>query len=359
MGQGRAGGVAEPTTGPRLRPGAGQLDTIIEIATWFYVHGWSQVRIARALDLDPSTVSRYLKRARDEAIVRIEIRRPADPDVHLARRLTEHVGISRSIVVAEAAAEDPLEAVAAAAAEHVEGLLGTGMRLGVSWGQTLAALVRHLRPGAVSRLTIAQLAGGLDESSPGIQGHELVRALGSVYPASRLRYLHAPAVVDNPQIRAAIMADHGVAAALEDAAASEVALVGIGSMDVGATLVLGGHVSPEDRRRLIDLGAVGNMNTRFFDVHGRPVGDLDARTIAISWTALRSIPTVIAVAVGQHKLPAVWSALRSGCIDVLVTDETMARGLLAMPAVTSPAADPEPAGAVPAEIGRSRVTDRS
>ena len=59
------------------------------------------------------------------------------------------------------------------------------------------------------------------------------------------------------------------------------------------------------------------MNTRFFDVHGRPVGDLDARTIAISWTALRAIPTVIAVAVGEHKLPAVWSALRSGCIDVL------------------------------------------
>ena len=113
MGQGRADAVTEPTTGPRLRPGAGQLDTIIEIATWFYVHGWSQVRIAHALDLDPSTVSRYLKRARDEAIVRIEIRRPADPDLHLARRLTEHVGISRSIVVPEG--DHPLEAVAAAA----------------------------------------------------------------------------------------------------------------------------------------------------------------------------------------------------------------------------------------------------
>ncbi len=352
--------MAEPRTGPRLRPGAGQLDTIIEIATWFYVHGWSQVRIARALDLDPSTVSRYLKRARDESIVRIEIRRPTDPDVRLARRLTEHVGISRSIVVGVAEAEDPLEAVAAAAAEHVEGLLGTGMRLGVSWGQTLAALVRHLRPGAISRLTIAQLAGGLDESSPGSRVTSSYGRWAASSPASRLRYLHAPAVVDSPQIRAAIMADHGVAAALEDAAASEVALVGIGSMDVGATLVLGGHVSPEDRRRLVERGAAGNVNARFFDLHGRPVGDLDARTIAISWTALRAIPTVIAVAVGGHKLPAVWSALRSGCIDVLVTDETMARGLLAMPALTSPAAGPDAAaGSAPASIGRPHARDRS
>jgi DNA-binding transcriptional regulator LsrR (DeoR family) len=330
---------AGPAGGPRLRPGAGQLDTIIEIATWFYVHGWSQVRIAEALDLDPSTVSRYLKRARDEAIVRIEIRRPADPHLDLARHLSDHVGISRSVVVPDA--DDPVEAVAAAGAEYLEGLLRAGTRLGVSWGQTLAAVVRHLRPGAVSRLTIAQLAGGLDASTPDIQGHELVRALGNIFPDSRLRYLHAPAVVDDPRIRAALLADRGVAAALEDAAASEVALVGVGSLDAGATLVLGGHVSPEDRRRLIEQGAVGNMNTRFFDVDGRPVGDLDARTLAIPWSALQAIPTVIAVAVGGHKLPAVWSALRAGCIDVLVTDEAMARGLLAMPAVVA-ASDPRP-----------------
>jgi DNA-binding transcriptional regulator LsrR (DeoR family) len=327
MSQGHAALVAEAGDGPRLRPGAGQLETLIEVATWFYIHGWSQVRIARALDLDPSTVSRYLRRAREESIVRVEIHRPATPELDLARQLGEHLGIARAIVVPDS--DHPLESVAAAAAEHVDGLLGSGTSLGISWGHTLAAVVRHLRTGSVSRLTIAQLAGGLDESAPGIQGHELVRGLGAIYPDSRLRYLHAPAIVDSPEIRDALMRDRTVASALEAAAASEVALVGIGSMDAGSTLARGGHVSAEDQQRLVASGAVGNMNTRFMDAEGRPAGDLDARTIAVSWAELRAIPTVIAVAAGEHKVAAVRAAVRTGCVDVLVVDEAVARALLA------------------------------
>jgi DNA-binding transcriptional regulator LsrR (DeoR family) len=302
---------------------------VIEIATWFYVHGWSQIQIARALGLDPSTVSRYLKRAREESIVHVEIRRPADRSVDLARGLAERLGVARAVVVPDS--DHPLETVAAAAAEHLDGLLRSGMRLGISWGQTLAAVVRHVRPGSVAGLTIAQLAGGLDESTPGIQGHELVRALGATYPGSRMRYLHAPAIVDSPEVADVIIGDSTVAAALIAAAASEVALVGIGSMDDDSTLSRGGHVSDGDRRKLIAAGAVGNMNTRFFDAGGQPVGELEARTIAVGWDQLRAIPTVIAVAAGEHKAAAIASAARSGCIDVLVTDEPAARRLMSAP----------------------------
>jgi DNA-binding transcriptional regulator LsrR (DeoR family) len=309
--------------------GSDQLDTVIEIATWFYVHGWSQIRIARKLGLDPSTVSRHLKRAREESIVRVEIQRPPIPSVRLARALAERLAIARAVVVPDS--DHPLETVAAAAAEHLDGLLRSGTRLGISWGHTLAAVVRHLRIGSVSALDISQLAGGLDESAPGIQGHELVRALGASFPGSRMRYLHAPAIMDDPTAAQVIMADHTVAAALEAAASSQIALVGIGSMHDEATLVRGGHVTSPDRRLLVEQGAVGNMNTRFFDASGRPTGDLEARTIAVSWEQLRAIPTVIAVAAGEYKAAAIAGAARSGCIDILVTDEPVARRLLADP----------------------------
>jgi DNA-binding transcriptional regulator LsrR (DeoR family) len=318
--------VRDPS-GPTVPAGSDQLDLIVEIATWFYVHGWSQIRIARKLGLDPSTVSRYLKRAREEAIVHVEIRRPPKPSVDLARDLAEQLGIARAVVVPDS--DHPLETVAAAAAEHIDGLLRSGSRLGISWGHTLAAVVRHLRIGSVSGLEISQLAGGLEESAQGIQGHELVRALGAAFPGSRMRYLHAPAIVDSPTEARVILGVRTVATALDAAATSDIALVGIGSMHDAATLVRGGHVSPQDRRRLVKQGAVGNMNTRFFDADGVPVGDLDARTIAVSWDELRAIHTVIAVAAGEHKAAAIAGAVRSGCIDVLVTDEPVARRLLA------------------------------
>jgi DNA-binding transcriptional regulator LsrR (DeoR family) len=318
--------VTTPAVGPMLSPGADQVDTIIEIATWFYVHGWSQVRIATALDLDPSTVSRYLKRARDESIVRIEIRRPPRPTESLEREVAERLGLGRVVVVP--VGDDALASVAVAGAEHLSGLLRSRSRLGVSWGNTLAAVVRYLRPGSVDRLTIAQMAGGLDDSGPGIQGHDLVRSLGSLFPGSRLRYLHAPAIVDTQIIRDAIVSDRGIRDALRVAAASEVALVGVGTVDEDATLVRGGHVTNGDLRKLVSAGAIGNMNTRFFDAEGTSVGEVDRRTIAVEWDALRAIPTVVAVAAGAHKAVAVAGAARTGAIDVLVTDDELARTLI-------------------------------
>jgi deoxyribonucleoside regulator len=319
--------VTTRAPGPTLSPGADQTDTVIEIATWFYLHGWSQVRIAKALDLDPSTVSRYLKRARDESIIRIEIRRPPRATERLEREVADRLSLGRVVVVAAGA--DALSSVAVAGAEHLSGLLRSRSRLGVSWGNTLAAVVRYLRPGSVGRLTIAQMAGGLDDSGPGIQGHDLVRSLGSLFPGSRLRYLHAPAIVDTPAIRDAILSDRGVREALRVAAASEVALVGVGTVDEDATLVRGGHVSAADLRRLVSAGAVGNMNTRFFDAAGKPAGDIDGRTVAVEWEALRAIPTVVAVAAGADKATAVSGAVRTGAVDVLVVDEELARGLVA------------------------------
>ena len=156
-----------------------------------------------------------------------------------------------------------------------------------------------------------------------------MRALGATYPGSRMRYLHAPAIVDSPEVADVIIGDSTVSAALIAAAASDVALVGIGSMDDESTLSRGGHVSASDRRKLIEAGAVGNMNTRFFDGEGRPVGELEARTIAVGWEQLRAIGTVIAVAAGEHKAAAIAGAARTGCIDVLVTDELVARRLVA------------------------------
>jgi len=70
------------------------------------------------------------------------------------------------------------------------------------------------------------------------------------------------------------------------------------------------------------------MNTRFFDAAGQVAGEVDRRTIALEWDALRAIPTVIAVAAGAHKAAAVAGAARTGVIDVLVTDDGLARALV-------------------------------
>jgi deoxyribonucleoside regulator len=318
----------------RRRPNQGVLeiqtvDILSEIATRYYLRDDSQVEIARDLGLDPSTVSRYLKRARDEGIVHVEIRTPRRPEADLGLGLAERYGLQRVVVSPFVeGSEEQDRALAATAAAFIDGFLVNNLRLGVSWGRTLADVVHHLRPGTVSRLEIAQLAGGVEDPSPGIQGHELVRRLAELYPGSRVHYLHAPAIVDSDIAGSAFAGDRIVGSALAAGRSSELALVGIGQMDDAATLRRGGHVSARDWARLTAAGAVANVNTRFIDASGRSIPELDLRTIAISLEDLRAINTVVAVAGGAGKIPAIRAALASGAIDVLVTDEPTAIGVL-------------------------------
>jgi deoxyribonucleoside regulator len=307
------------------------IDLLTEVATRYYLRADSQVEIARGLGLDPSTVSRYLKRARDEGIVHVEIRAPRSPDVDLGRTLALRYGLARVIVTqaADGDDDDGDRALGVTAAGFVEGLLRNGMRFGVSWGRTLGAVVRELRPGAVAALSIAQLAGGIKDPRPGIQGHELVRQLSELYPDSRVHYLHAPAIVDSDITGDALRGDRTIQAGLEAGRASQLALVGIGQMDDSSTMVLGGHVAPEDWARLVAAGAAGNVNTCFFDDRGGVLPDLERRTIAISLDDLRAIETVVAVAAGPDKVRAIRGALATGTIDVLVTDEATAAAVLA------------------------------
>jgi DNA-binding transcriptional regulator LsrR (DeoR family) len=305
------------------------LDVLIDVATRHYLHGSSQIEIARDLSLDPSTISRYLKRARDEGIVQIEIVAPRRANVELGLTLARELNLGR-VLVAELRndQDDPLTAVASLAAQFTSGQLRRGARVGIGWGETLAAVVRHLESGVVEALHVAQLAGGLADAQPGIQGHELVRQITEIYPASRATYLHAPSIVDSSAICDAFLADRSVQAALAVAAQSQIALVGIGNMDPEATLLKTSHILGADREALLAQGAVGSMNARFYDAQGQPVGHMDRRTVAIEWSELAALPMVIAVAAGVEKAAAIKGATRTGSVDVLVIDEPTAAALV-------------------------------
>jgi deoxyribonucleoside regulator len=304
------------------------MDQLVDIATRFYLTGQSQIEIARGIGLDASTVSRYLKRARDEGIVRVEIKRPRTLHGDLALELAQGFQLKRAVVVGGPAGPGAAQAVAWAAADYVNSQLLNGMRIGLSWGRMLSAAIHMLPPGTVSGLDVSLLHGGVGSAGAGIQGVELARHIASLHPHSHVHYLHAPVLVDSPDIKDAMLRDGSIRAALESAAGSELAMVGIGTLDESAPLISYGHISPKDRRRLLASGAVGDMCTRFFTPEGEPVHVLDDRLIAIEWDQLKRIPLVVAMAAGLEKRDAILGALRAGCINVLVTDESTARAVI-------------------------------
>ncbi|MEI5519901.1 sugar-binding domain-containing protein [Streptomyces brasiliscabiei] len=70
-------------------------------------------------------------------------------------------------------------------------------------------------------------------------------------------------------------------------------------------------------------------SARFFDLDGRPIpGPVEERVPAVSLEQLARIPLVAGVAAGAEKARGVLGALRSGAVDVLISDSSLARALL-------------------------------
>src|SRR5262249_1076575 len=136
--------------------------------------------------------------------------------------------------------------VARAAADYVKSQFLNGMRLGLSWGRMLSAAIHLLPPASVSELDISLLHRRVATAGACIPGHARARHLASLYPRSRVHYLHAPVLVDSPDIKDAMLRDGSIRAALESAAASELALVGIGTLGESAPLIHYGHISAQD-----------------------------------------------------------------------------------------------------------------
>ena len=90
-----------------------------------------------------------------------------------------------------------------------------------------------------------------------------------------------------------------------------------------------GHITKEDIGVLRAAGFVGDIAMNPIRADGSwdscPLTD---RLLNASMEVLKNINNVILVACGDSKIDAIHAAMQTGCIDILITDETTARKVL-------------------------------
>jgi DNA-binding transcriptional regulator LsrR (DeoR family) len=311
----------------------GQVRLMTKIAHLYHEQGLRQSEIAAILHISQAKVSRLLKRASDVGIVRTVV--VVSPGVHtdLEQALEKRYGLLEA-VVADVDGDDAaiLSGLGSAGASYLEATLSGGERIGVSsWSQTLLSVVDRLRPlrtaGADS---VVQLVGGVGVASVQAQANRLLGELASLVGASPT-YVPAPGLVGAAAMRESLLADpamENVAGRWQDLT---MALVGIGSLQPSALLAQSGNAfAPADQATLLELGAVGDVCTRFFDADGHLVhSDLDDRIVGIDPETYRSIPRRIGLAGGSRKHDAIRAAIAGNWVNVVVTDLATAHALLA------------------------------
>src|SRR5579859_8070101 len=128
-----------------MRMGMARIDELrlmSTVARLYHDRGLGQTQIAAQLDLSQATVSRLLKRAQDEGIVRITVGVPLGVYPDLEEELQTRYGLKRAIVV-DTVDDDgqSLRDIGAAAAHFLESTLKDGEIIGISsWSATLLAM---------------------------------------------------------------------------------------------------------------------------------------------------------------------------------------------------------------------------
>jgi DNA-binding transcriptional regulator LsrR (DeoR family) len=283
------------------------------VAKLHYEQDVSQRDIAQQLNLSTATVSRLIKRARDEGIVRIEVTELIEPDA-LAERLRDALGLDR-VAIAQSA---PEPGTMAALADPVARLLretdlGPGSVLGVGWGRTVWEVIKvglpHL-PGT----TVVPLSGGIPEAAQQFQTGEIARLAASQIGGNP-KFVHAPYLLAEATKRA-LVADPALRDSFDLWNRVDVALLGIGNA----------AITPPDPA--LDHAA-GDVLLRYFDVNGQIVHwDNETSLLAISTEQLLRTPVKIGLAASPSKAVSIVGAARSRIINALATDTRTAMKIL-------------------------------
>jgi len=316
-------------------------ERLAEVASWYYEEGLDQAAIARRLGCSRSMVSRYLKEARARGLVEIRVRHPLKTDPQLAKALQSRFPLREAHVLADPPADPQrlLRRLGELGARLLRARLRPGIRIGVSWGTAVYEVVRAMPEFPVPGAQVIQIIGALGSGDPMIDGPELARWLAEKLEAP-VRHLHAPLLVESEEVAQALRRERAIAEVLAAARRVHVALIGIGSVDPRlSSLRRAGYLREDELEGLRAAGAVGDMLARAMDAEGNLLDHpLNRRVVGLEPEALRRIPTVIAVAGGAAKAPAIRAALRGGYVDVLVTDAAAAAAVLTGEGVLQPAA---------------------
>lgn len=317
-------------------------ERLAQAAYWYYVQDLGQAEVARRLGTSRSNVSRLLRTAREQGIVRFEIAYPIRRDFRLEDRVRGRfagLGLREVIVTSTPHAGTPSSdsqagvlAVARAASEWLASRLQDKDTLGLFWGGTIKTMVDVARFDRRVDVHVIQLAGEWS-NDPRHSGHNLVRDLASKL-GGRYTYFNAPAVAATESDADALLARPEVTDALAAARAADLAIVGIGAfpVDTTRTFLDLARATAQEIAEARAKGVVGQLAGRFFDAHGRQVDlSLNRRLVSLDLDELREITTIAVVASGASKGSALLGALRGGLIDVLIVDPPLAAALLAVP----------------------------
>lgn len=307
-------------------------------AQMYYVQNRTMEHIAHEMGVSRSTVSRLLREAREQGIVRISVHPPMDRASALEHQLSQLFGVNAH--VAQAGTRDSAahraDATAVLAAAVLDQLVEPNSIVGLAWGATMTSVVRRLQGREVPGVQAVQLNGAVNsqpefmDSPSGINlGMGVVEHFARAYDG-RAHLFAVPAFFDYEQTKQALWRERSTRRILNMQRRVSLAVFGVGTFSGGAPsqVYSEGYLSREDLDQLNAERAVGDVCTVFLRGDGswRDI-ELNSRCSGMPPDVLRRIPRRLCVVNSPHKVAALRAVLEVGLVTDLVLDQSTASAL--------------------------------
>lgn len=313
---------------------------ILKAAYLYYIKDFSQNEIAEMLNISITTVSRLIKKAREEKIIEFVIRDPYIECIHLEEKLKKAFGL-KDVVIAPNPMQSPpgsnmpgcddiKKLVALEGARYIQRIIREKDVLGITWGSTMYYLINYLNPCQKVDASFVTLHGSISCCDNELDVRTLVSRMAKAF-SGRKYYLLTEGLMSNKGVASCIKKEKNIQSVFEMFDDIDISIGGIGSFYPSLRSVLSKkeYLTQIELKGLQEKKVVGDIALRFFDMEGRECEtDLVDRTISIDFAKFKKIKTKITIASGKEKAWSVLSALRGKLIDVLITDYALGSSIL-------------------------------
>lgn len=298
---------------------------IMKIAWKYYNEGMTQNEIAESLNLSRMKVIKYLDIAKSTNIIQFKINLDPFFDIDLQNKIKQTYNL-QDIYIVPASDHHPLDSLTKAAAQYIEDRITSDTMINVGYGQAVSRTLGHLNISTKYKVTFVSLSGGVRFYIP-------ASANSTSDHYTNPNYNHyimpAPLLVSNEHLAEQLMQENPIKKIAEMVPHSTITVIGIGALNEQATLVKEGYLNTNDIEIFKSMGAAGDLLSQFYDKNGAVLDfALHKQLVSTDIKQLKSLNHVVGVASGLEKREAIIGALKGGYIDVLITDEAVAKSLI-------------------------------
>jgi DNA-binding transcriptional regulator LsrR (DeoR family) len=309
----------------------GRLDDAARAGWLYYVAGRTQDEIASAMGISRQSAQRLVSLAVAERLIKVRLDHPIAACLELAERLKEKYGLKHAEVVpSDPDGGSSTTGIAEAAAAEIERWLKRPdpIIIAVGTGRTLKAAVDQLPPMECPQHRIVSLTGNIGPDGSAA----FYNVIFSMADAIKARHfpMPLPVLCSSAEERETLHDQALVRSTLALAAQADATFVGVGELGVEAPLCVDGFLAQQEMLQLVESGAAGEICGWIYDQNGRLIDNAVNERVASVPIPSRETSSVIGIAQGKRKIPAMRAALKGGLINGVITDEASAEQLLSL-----------------------------